>query len=93
VRRDAFDAVGGFDETYFVGEEIILSSALKRRGRFVILRQTVSTSARKVHLYGKLETLLMVVRMALLGQESWRRRKGLDMWYDRRGQPPLHDSP
>jgi GT2 family glycosyltransferase len=84
VRRDVFDAVGGFDETYFVGEEIILSSALKRKGRFVVLRQPVITSARKVHLYGKLEMMWLLTRMSIQGQQSWRKRDGLDMWYARR---------
>lgn len=84
VRRDVFEAVGGFDETYYVGEEIILSSALKRKGRFVVLRQPVITSARKVHLYGKFEMMWLMTRMSLQGQQSWRKREGLDMWYARR---------
>ena len=33
VRRDAFDAVGGFDERHFAGEEVMLSWALRRHGR------------------------------------------------------------
>ncbi len=90
VRRDIFEAVGGFDESYYVGEEIILSSALKRKGRFVILRQSVITSARKVHLYGKFEMAWLMIRMFLQGQRSWRNRDGLDMWYARRAQPDAH---
>lgn len=88
VRRDIFEAVGGFDETYYVGEEIILSSALKRKGRFLVLRQPVITSARKVHLYGKFEMMWLMTRMSLQGQQSWRNRAGLDMWYARRNPPP-----
>lgn len=87
VRRDVFEAVGGFDETYYVGEEIILSAALKRKGRFVVLRHPVITSARKVHLYGKFEMMWLMTRMALQGQQSWRKRDGLDMWYARRNLP------
>lgn len=86
VRRDVFEEVGGFDERYYVGEELILSSALKRKGRFVILRTSVTTSARKVHLYGKLEMVWLMLRMSLLGQRGWQDPKGLDMWYARRGQ-------
>lgn len=88
VRRDVFETVGGFDETYYVGEEIILSSALKRLGRFVIVRPPVLTSARKVHLYNKFEMMWLMVRMGWQGQQSWRRREGLDLWYDRRNNPP-----
>lgn len=87
VQRKVFESVGGFDETYYVGEEIILSTALKRKGRFVILRETVITSARKVHLYGKLEMTWLMLRMGVQGQQSWRRREGLDLWYARRVQP------
>ncbi len=88
VRRDVFEEVGGFDETYYVGEEIILSSALKRKGRFVVLRQPVITSARKVHLYGKFEMMWLMTRMSIQGQQSWRKREGLDMWYARREHNP-----
>ena len=88
VRRDAFEAVGGFDESYFAGEEIILSGALKRKRRFIVLRQPVFTSARKVHLYGKFEMMWLMTRMSLQGQKSWRTRDGLDMWYARRNHPP-----
>jgi len=84
VRRDAFEAVGGFDADYFVGEEIILSAALKRRGRFVVLRENVVTSGRKARLYGKFEALWVALRLMVLGKKAWRRREGLDMWYSRR---------
>jgi glycosyltransferase involved in cell wall biosynthesis len=84
VRRDAFETVGGFDRDYFIGEEIILSAALKRRGRFVVLPQSVVTSARKARLYGKFETLWVALRLMVLGKRAWRRREGLDMWYRRR---------
>src|SRR6185312_929656 len=47
ARRDAFEQVGGFDERYFASEEIHLSRALKRRGRFVIIADAVITSGRK----------------------------------------------
>lgn len=86
-RRDRFEAVGGFDESYYVGEEIILSSALKRKGRFRVLRQPVFTSPRKVHLYGKFEMMWLMTRMSWQGPQSWRTREGLDMWYARRHEP------
>lgn len=52
-RRDAYTACGGFSENVYASEEIWLSIALarwgrRRRRRFVVLRETVSTSARKV---------------------------------------------
>lgn len=84
VRKAVFDEVGGFDERYYVGEELILSNALKRKGRFVVLRKPVMTSARKVHLYGKLEMIWLMMRMSWAGQKAWQERDGLDMWYARR---------
>jgi len=87
VRRDVFESVGGFDENYYCAEEIILSSALKRKGRFVILTAPVVTSSRKAHAHGMLEMLWLMLRLARPG--AWRRREGLDMWYKRRdvGRP------
>ncbi|MDQ6628985.1 MAG: glycosyltransferase, partial [Pseudomonadota bacterium] len=49
--RSAFEAVGGFDETLFAAEEIALCRALQRQGRFVILRESVLTSGRKLRTY------------------------------------------
>ena len=39
--------VGGFDEKYFVAEEVHLGSALRRKGRMVRLATPVLTSGRK----------------------------------------------
>src|SRR4029079_7435912 len=42
--REAFEAVGGFDEKLFAAEEAAMSRALRRQGRFVVLRECVTTS-------------------------------------------------
>ena len=84
VRREAFVAVGGFDEEVFVTEELILSQALKRQGRFVILRERVVTSARKAQRYSFGEMLALAGRMAFGGRKAIRRREGLELWYQRR---------
>src|SRR5438270_11266018 len=44
--RRNFDAVGGFDEQYFAGEEVYFSIELKKLGRFKVLREPVATSGR-----------------------------------------------
>src|SRR6266480_1998043 len=49
--RHNFDAVGGFDEQYFAGEEVYFSLELKRLGRFKVLREPVVTSGRKLRMY------------------------------------------
>ena len=51
TRRESFEAIGGFDEQYFAGEEVYFSQALKKLGRFVILRDEVVTSGRKLRFY------------------------------------------
>ena len=81
AQRAAFERVGGFDERYFASEEIHLSRALKRLGRFVILRETVVTSGRKAHTYSFSNTLWMVSR--LLWPGALRKRDRLGFWYIR----------
>jgi glycosyltransferase involved in cell wall biosynthesis len=82
VRRDAFEAVGGFDERHFAGEEIMLSMALKRQGRFVILDEPAITSARKFVGRGLWQTLWLMVRMLVRGMPGVRTREHNQFWYD-----------
>ena len=83
--RGAFDAAGGFDESTYAGEEIHFSRALKGLGRFVILRERVATSPRKVEGRGFWQMMrinLHVMRKA--GFEGRiRRREDAGFWYDR----------
>lgn len=87
VRRDAFEAVGGFDEQYFVSEEIFLSKTLKRQGQFVILRQAVKTSARKTEVISTAGLLWQALCLLAKGKRAFRRRQGLEMWYGRQREP------
>ena len=81
-RRDAFEAVGGFDERHFAGEEIMLSSALKRRGRMEILRETVLTSSRKFANRSYRETIWISLKLMVKGMGGVRRRETTQFWYD-----------
>lgn len=86
-RRDVFDAVGGFDERYFASEEVFFSQALKKQGRFVILREAVTTSGRKVRDYSGWQILTQLTRLSLRGLGGLKTRKGLEFWYgERRGE-------
>ena len=87
-RRAAFEAVGGFDEALYGAEEIALSRALKRHGRFVVLRQAVTTSGRKLRTYRAAELLGILARLALRGTGSVRSRRGLELWYGERREDP-----
>lgn len=82
--RAAFDAAGGFDERYFAGEDVALSRALARQGRFVILREAVYTSARKLRTHSALDHLRLLGRFALRRRGLLRSRRGLELWYGER---------
>ena len=83
-RRADFEAVGGFDERYYASEEIHLSRALKRRGRFEVLKTPVLTSGRKWRLYTPKEQRRTMFRLLFGGFRVTRKREGLDLWYDGR---------
>lgn len=87
-QREPFDAVGGFDESLFAGEEIELSRALGRRGRFVVVRETVVTSARKLRSYGGMTHLRLMLRLALAGRRGVESRRLLRLWYDGERRDP-----
>ena len=82
ARREAFEATGGFDETLYACEEIVLSIALKRQGPFVLLRESVTTSGRKIRMYSSWLIIPLLVRFALRGPAIFRQREGLEWWYE-----------
>ena len=82
--RAAFDAVGGFNQVFYAGEDVAMSRALALRGRFVILREAVHTSARKLHTFSAWEHLKLVLRFAWRRQHLLTSREHLDLWYGKR---------
>ncbi len=86
--RDAFAAVGGFDETFFGAEEVVMSRALRALGPFVVLKQAVMTSGRKLRTYSGVEVLKILVRMALRGPNAVKQRQGMELWYEKRRHDP-----
>lgn len=79
--RQAFDAVGGFDEKLFASEEIAMSRALKRQGPFVVLRESVISSGRKLRMYSGRDVLMLFGSILLAGPKGLRKREGLEVWY------------
>jgi glycosyltransferase involved in cell wall biosynthesis len=90
--RQAFEAAGGFDERLFGAEEYALSRALRRQGRFVVLRAFVTTSGRKLRAYAPREVLGLLALLAVRGRSSVRKREGMELWYgERRNDPDFGD--
>jgi glycosyltransferase involved in cell wall biosynthesis len=82
--NEAFRTVGGFNEELYAAEEAALSRALGKLGRFVVLREKVITSGRKLRTFSGWEVLGTLLRVALTGPKSLRRREGLEIWYGER---------
>ncbi len=82
--RSAFEAVGGFDEARYASEEVWLSLALRKRGRFVILREHVITSGRKLRVYSLRETFRLFGYLLRTGPRALHQREGLEFWYGER---------
>jgi glycosyltransferase involved in cell wall biosynthesis len=79
--RTAFDAVGGFDTRLYATEEIALSHALKKCGRFVILREQVITSGRKLRTHSIAEFTKMSAAVMIRGLRGVKDRRHLSLRY------------
>jgi glycosyltransferase involved in cell wall biosynthesis len=86
--RAAFQAAGGFDEKLFATEELALSRALARHGRVVILRETVTSSGRKLRTFSGWEILRLLSAFTYTGTRVVRDRKQLELWYGARRVDP-----
>jgi glycosyltransferase involved in cell wall biosynthesis len=80
--RRNFDAIGGFDEQYFIGEEVYFSLALRKLGRFKVLREPILTSGRKLRMYSARHVLVRSFWIIIGGPTAARSRDKLDVWYD-----------
>jgi glycosyltransferase involved in cell wall biosynthesis len=72
--RDAFNAIGGYDESLRAGEDMAFCYAIKKVGRFVVPRPTVVTSARKLKVVSAWEVISLLVTIAIRGphyESSW----------------------
>ena len=80
--RENFEAVGGMDESLFIGEEVYFSLALRKLGKFKILDEPITTSGRKLRMYSAAQILKHCVRVFFKGPRVARSRAGLEIWYD-----------
>ena len=85
--NEAWRGVGGFDESYYAGEEIAFSHQLKRWGKLRGLKfrvrptMRVVTSARKIEWYGQWQLFFRSLLMAR--PNAVRKRQTCDLWYTR----------
>ena len=78
--RDAFHAVGGFDERLCGGEDAMMSWVLKREGRFVVFWPTVVTSGRRMQGVRGLQMIGTLVWAAFF-PKTLKQRSSLKIWY------------
>jgi glycosyltransferase involved in cell wall biosynthesis len=80
--RRNFEAIGGFDEQYFIGEEVYFSLALRKLGRFKVLREPILTSGRKLRMYSGRHVFARSLSIIIRGPSAARSRGKLELWYD-----------
>ena len=87
--REAFDRTGGFDGTMYAGEELRMSLALRRAGRFRVLAEHVITSGRKLRTHS-LGEIFSVLRLAIGGPAAMQdgTRPEFGLWYGPRRREP-----
>jgi len=80
--RKVFHATGGFDERLFGAEDVAMSWALRREGRFVVLWRYVMTSGRRAHGISGLRMLAGLIRIGFFPKLLRKRSRVRKIWYD-----------
>ncbi len=81
-----FRGFGGFDEKYFAAEEYFFSRNLKRLGKFVLLREPVVTSSRKLHGYSVWQLARFLIRPVFSFGRLFQSKAGLELLYEDKRQ-------
>jgi len=89
--RENFRAAGGFDEQFFAGEEVYFTQALKKLGRFKLLREPIVTSGRKLRMHSGRHILGRMFMLLASGKNGVRTRDKLDIWYDGKRETKSRD--
>jgi glycosyltransferase involved in cell wall biosynthesis len=80
--RRNFEAIGGFDEQHFAGEEVYFSLALRKLGRFKILRVPILTSGRKLRMYSAKQIFGDLFAVIINGRRVAHSGARLRLWYE-----------
>ena len=87
--REIFFTVSGFDEIYFAGEEVFFTVAVKRLGKFTLLREPAITSGRKLRMYSCWKIFGRLLSLLFHGPRGVMSRKKLDLWYAGEREKPI----
>jgi hypothetical protein len=79
--RDAFLKTGGFDERLFGAEDAAFGAALKKEGRFCVIRERLFTSGRRARSMNGLQMLGLLLRVALKPADLRSRKNVEGVWY------------
>ncbi len=88
--RSAFFDVGGFNEEYYVSEEVHLSIALNKWGRknkkkLRIINERVTTSSRKIEWFTFQEMMRLAITL-LTNPQATKNKQACWFWYSRPGK-------
>jgi glycosyltransferase involved in cell wall biosynthesis len=86
--RAAFTAIGGYSEAHYAAEDALFASALKKQGRTVVPAEPVITSGRNLRAHSFFTILRLLARVNFIGPDSFRDRRGLDVWYRPKREKP-----
>jgi glycosyltransferase involved in cell wall biosynthesis len=84
VKREAFVEVGGFDEEFFISEELHLGNKLKKLGKLVIIKTPIYTSPRKADEFGMWAHLRFFGKLLWAPRRTVMQRDQLEIWYHRK---------
>ena len=82
--RAAFEVAGGFDESVYAAEELVLSRRLARIGWIAILDAPVVTSGRKLREHSGWDVVRLLGALVRRGPAVVRTRDDLALWYGKR---------
>ena len=90
--RAAFDKIGGFDETVYAAEDVIMGRGLKRVGPLAIVTTPVITSGRKMRSHSSWELVRLLGAFFRRGRGILHTREDLTLWYGGRRADPERES-
>ena len=73
--------------------EVYFTKALKKQGRFKLLREPIVTSGRKLRMHSARHILGRTVGIILRGKRGIRSRDNLDLWYDGKRETEIARKP